>query len=559
MVEQQHDRYSRRCASAAAPCGDFNATLHAYARRAQFSPNRERVLIVHNENRAGFGNQIRPRLVALWLGLALDRRVYVKSCQRDGTTKRWRMPRCGTPHFQADDFLEVLGVGALAWPEAADDAEMFFVDNWQNNVSVLFDPAIHARRVVGVRFRNHGAVNHGADALLRLLPSLGARVCANAGRAACALAQRRCFDDCAGFAAMQPTAALRRLVAPALRQMGRAPKRVGLHVRTIASDDAYCFPDETAAEAAAIDAAFGRDECIRRSDEHWRFRLKPFPAFDAAGCRIQHLADSFPLSGWLGCGAALFGPEAAVFLATDATALERFATSPAAASVVGGARVLTAVASDGAEPTAGAAAAIGHSHLAKGSWARQRAVGARTVADWLLLTQCDVVLVPVATTFSGQESLCAAWGGDCPLRFGRPDADEQCLVDRCFARECRKCKLHYGQVFAERTYKITKALVVEGRLGPEASSSPPPPPPPHPLVGGIRTAFFTTPLWRRAAAPAATPPPSAAPIAAGPSPMRVASIVVVEVAIAAVVLLALARRCAAFPQARPGYARVRSA
>ena len=59
------------------------------------------------------------------------------------------------------------------------------------------------------------------------------------------------------------------------------------------------------------------------------------------------------------------------------------------------------------------------------------------------------------------------------------------------------------------------------------------------------------------AAPAATPPPSAAPIAAGPSPMRVASIVVVEVAIAAVVLLALSRRCAAFPQARP--ARVRSA
>ena len=41
--------------------------------------------------------------------------------------------------------------------------------------------------------------------------------------------------------------------------------------------------------------------------------------------------------------------------------------------------------------------------------------------------------------------------------------------------------------------------------------------------------------------------------------MRVASIVVVEVAIAAVVLLALARRCAAFPQARIGYARVRSA
>ena len=66
--------------------------------------------------------------MALWLGLALDRRVYVKSCQRDGTTKRWRMPRCGTPHFQADDFLEVLGVGALAWPEAADDAEMFFLD-----------------------------------------------------------------------------------------------------------------------------------------------------------------------------------------------------------------------------------------------------------------------------------------------------------------------------------------------------------------------------------------------------------------------------------------------
>ena len=69
----------------------------------------------------------------------------------------------------------MLGVGALAWPEAADDAEMFFVDNWQKNVSVLFDSAIHARRVVGVRFRNHGAVNHGADALLRLLPSLGAR------------------------------------------------------------------------------------------------------------------------------------------------------------------------------------------------------------------------------------------------------------------------------------------------------------------------------------------------------------------------------------------------
>ena len=83
-MEAQLDRYRRRCASAAAPCGDFNATLHAYARRAKFSPNRGRVLIVHNENRAGFGNQIRPRLVALWLGLALDRRVYVKSCQRDG-------------------------------------------------------------------------------------------------------------------------------------------------------------------------------------------------------------------------------------------------------------------------------------------------------------------------------------------------------------------------------------------------------------------------------------------------------------------------------------------
>ena len=68
----QLDRYRRRCASAAAPCGDFNATLHAYARRAKFSPNRGRILIVHNENRAGFGNQIRPRLVALWLGLALE-------------------------------------------------------------------------------------------------------------------------------------------------------------------------------------------------------------------------------------------------------------------------------------------------------------------------------------------------------------------------------------------------------------------------------------------------------------------------------------------------------
>ena len=121
----QLDRYRRRCASAAAPCGDFNATLHAYARRAKFRADGGRVLIVHNENRAGFGNQIRPRLVALWLGLALDRRVYVKSCQRDGTTKRWRMPRCGTPHFQADDFLEVLGVGALGVCDDTPLARMF--------------------------------------------------------------------------------------------------------------------------------------------------------------------------------------------------------------------------------------------------------------------------------------------------------------------------------------------------------------------------------------------------------------------------------------------------
>ena len=33
MEAQQHDRFRLRCASAAAPCGDFNATLHAYLRR----------------------------------------------------------------------------------------------------------------------------------------------------------------------------------------------------------------------------------------------------------------------------------------------------------------------------------------------------------------------------------------------------------------------------------------------------------------------------------------------------------------------------------------------
>ena len=93
-MEAQLGPFRRRCASAAAPCGDFNATLHAYARRAKFGVNQARVLIVHNENRAGFGNQIRPRLVALWLGLALDRRVYVKSCQRDGTTTPTSPTRC---------------------------------------------------------------------------------------------------------------------------------------------------------------------------------------------------------------------------------------------------------------------------------------------------------------------------------------------------------------------------------------------------------------------------------------------------------------------------------
>ena len=33
-MEAQRDRFRRRCASAAAPCGDFNATLHAGGMRA---------------------------------------------------------------------------------------------------------------------------------------------------------------------------------------------------------------------------------------------------------------------------------------------------------------------------------------------------------------------------------------------------------------------------------------------------------------------------------------------------------------------------------------------
>ena len=83
------------------------------------------------------------------------------------------------------------------------------------------------------------------------------------------------FHDCSGYAATRPTERTAALIEPLPPALRAARHRVGLHLRTLASDSPQCFPPTTAPDRESIDAAFGNDVCMRTIFDHWRWKLVP--------------------------------------------------------------------------------------------------------------------------------------------------------------------------------------------------------------------------------------------------------------------------------------------
>ena len=233
---------------------------------------------------------------------------------------------------------------------------------------------------------------------------------------------------------------------PLHRQLLAAPLRVGLHVRTLRADHAYCFSDATPPVADAIDAEFGNERCVARSPDRWRFWLLPKSGVNqtcgGGGPRLSPRI--YPLSRWLVCARRRVGEKASVFLSTDAPALQRYA-----ATALPHLRILSL---PGAE--------ISHTHRVGHSEASLL----RSAADWYLLSLSHAILAPVGSAFA--KSACTTRSSQrCGIRFVTPVGTAACELAACFddAPACATCqwKVEYGG---------------GGRAA--ATGAPPPPPPP---------------------------------------------------------------------------------
>lgn len=503
-------------------CAGFDRALAQFAAKVQAThATHGRTLLLRDEFRPiGLAQHWLKRQLALWLGATLGRAVFVQHCDDSGAFAR--MPRCDAAHFDMEAHFDLRFGVSMAWTDAAAhvaeravaaSAGVIQLDggNW---TSALAEPAASAAMLVMRVLFNRNTVLALRDQLF------GAEGDALRAAAPAPFGSQPCFRACSGFAVVQPTRALGAQVAAVEARMRLAAHRVGLHVRTMAADAHACFPDSTPPTVEAVDAAFGNNECMRTAFDHWRFKLVPFRRFDPRHCQRAHLAERTPLSGWLACaarimrlrGAASAGAvgsgdacatgsaceHTAVFLATDAPALHRFAAQRGALA----AALLRATPPEGAPPGPQAAAeisaevltlsgseAIAHTHQMPRAERAARtaqslqAVFARGAADWYLLLLCDVILAPVESTFAtsvctarADADSCAVVGPRTDFRSGRgsrvlPAGERpECALQRCFPRgvSCSACEWH-SEYMGERLLRS----VAGGSIGNDTGSSSP--------------------------------------------------------------------------------------
>jgi hypothetical protein len=459
--------YARLCATAGTPCGGFDAELREFSQGVQSIDalsRHGRALLFYDEFLpAGLSQHWTKRRLALWLGMLLRRAVFVAHC--DDTGRFERLPPCaggeGVPppsKFDMEAHFALRGGASFAWTREVAAAVraaggergraevMLVAQNWtlSSGSAASAAPLLGARLFFNVErikalqlqlFREHGVLRN-ASAVLRSV---------------------HCLATCAGFAVSRPSAELAARIAPVEARMRRADTRIGLHVRTMRADVPVCFPDSTPPAAAAVDSAFGSDECMRASFDQWRFKLVPLRQFEArVGCVRSHLADVTPLTGWLRCaatglpralearaGRAVANRITSVFLATDAPALQRYAALPGALGVRDGSAFLLAL--NGSD-------SIAHTHprgktAATLSTSGYREAHARGAADWYLLTLSDAILAPIESAYTGSGCLVRPDADNCSLLSPRMSDFRarrglgSCALSACFpAIRCDECQ-----------------------------------------------------------------------------------------------------------------------
>ena len=475
--------YAEKCTQPDTASGGFDEHLREYVATIQQRPLQHgKLLILRDEFRGvGLGHQLVMPRIALWLGLATRRATFIQKCDPDATGGTERVPRCSEPHFSIADYFRLRHNGSLAWTPEIDIAtrNLSRATVWKTNWTEIFDGDARDASVVTVRaFFSEGTAQTFRDQLWTRSEFRRSKM------STANLLFHGAFHDCSGYAATRPTERTAALIAPLLPALRAARHRVGLHLRTLASDSPQCFPPTTAPDRESIDAAFGNDVCMRTIFDHWRWKLVPTGAQSDAACNeTKHLADVFPLSRWLPCAAGLFadggGNGTVVFLTTDAPAVYRYAERHGAAAVAPATLVMLpggerAIGHTGARPERprrkGAAPTPIDSHP------DPHAVFARGAADWTLLSLCDAMLGPVQSFFARSACEARAMEPSChvfePLKQmnQRLVSSKQvgtCALSRCFpsallqpphkAGQCARCAWHYEYMGR----RIRRSTVVE--------------------------------------------------------------------------------------------------
>lgn len=457
--------YARMCANISAGCGRFDDELRDYTEQVHATVGTHgRVLLLYDEYKPiGLSQHWLKRQLALWLGMGLRRAVYIVHCDDSGRFERMRA--CNVQHFDMETHFSIRGGASLAWTAqvaraaAAAGARREVVLDFTNWSLAASEPVASEPLLALRLFFN---LNSALEVRSKLFKPEHRPLLGTASRV---LGSERCLQRCSGFAVTRPSPSLAALVAPVERRLRLASRRIGMHVRTMAADAPLCFPDSTPPTASAIDAAFGNNECMHNAFDHWRFKLVPLKPFrDSPACPAVHLADVTPLTGWLRCAAKVLpvsrgigglgghtrgvgarGPAddgtVAVFLATDAPALHRYASLPGALSDAPDAVLLTLDDSR----------AIAHTHQRPHSLNLSaeavRAVHARGAADWYLLTLADVILAPIESAFTQTVCIARPDTSSCSLLSPRTDFRSMrgpgvCSLRRCFPESirCEACQ-----------------------------------------------------------------------------------------------------------------------